>query len=94
MLEAGPGLGCALRVADVPRPPGMALERWLCTFPSYAFLAVGDPAALTARFGGAGLAVAEIGTLDDTAAVRLRDGGREELVWDLAAEPLTGMGRA
>lgn len=91
MLEGADGLGCALRIADVPRPPGMGLARWLCTFPSYGFLVVGDAGALAARFGGAGLTVAEVGVLDDSAAVRLSDGGREELVWDLAAEPLTGL---
>jgi uncharacterized protein len=91
MLEGGDGLGCALRIADVPRPQGVGLGRWLCAFPSYGFLVVGDAGALADRFGGAGLTVAEVGILDDSGAVRLSDGGQEELVWDLAAERLTGL---
>ncbi len=69
----------------------MTLEEWLVTFPSYGFLMVGDPDALAARFGAAGLTCARVGTLDDSGRLRLRARGAEELVWDLGAEPLTGL---
>jgi hypothetical protein len=52
---------------------------------------VGDPGALVARTTGAGLAAARVGTLDATGALRLASAGREELVWDLGDEPLTGL---
>jgi hypothetical protein len=72
-------------------PAGLPLERWLLTFPSYAFLLVGDPGALAARAGAAGLALARLGTLDGGGVLRLSAGGVEEPVWDLGREPLTGM---
>ncbi len=92
LCESAGGLGCALDLDALPVPPGLALERWLVTFPSYAFLVVGDPAAIAGRAAAAGLAAARVGELDDTGRLRLAAGGAEEPVWDLGAEPLTGLG--
>jgi selenophosphate synthetase-related protein len=92
LLESAGGLGCALDIDALPAPPGMPLERWLVTFPSYAFLLVGEPAPLLERFRGAGLAAEAVGVLDDTGRLRLAARGHEEEVWDLGAEPLTGLG--
>lgn len=92
LCESAGGLGCALDLAAVPVPPGTTLERWLLAFPSYAFLVVGDAAALAARAGARGLTAARVGTLDDSGVLRLAAGGDEEPVWDLGAEPLTGLG--
>jgi uncharacterized protein len=91
LCESAGGLGAALDLDALPVPPGMALERWLLSFPSYGFLLVGDPTALVDRFAAAGLACAPVATLDGCGALRLRAGGDEEPVWDLAAEPLTGL---
>ena len=76
----------------LPVPAGVTLDRWLLAFPSYGFLVVGDPAAVARGAGGRGLAAAAIGTLDASGVVRLASGGAEETVWDLGAEPLTGLG--
>jgi selenophosphate synthetase-related protein len=91
LMESAGGLGCALRVDLLPRPAEVPLGRWLVTFPSYGFLLVGDPESLAARFAAAGLACARVGTLDDSGRLRLSDGRQEAEVWDLAAEPLTGL---
>ncbi len=91
LCESAGGLGCALDLDALPVPPGMAMERWLATFPSYAFLLVGDAGAIAARAGSAGLAAARVGTLDDSGRLRLAAADREELIWDLTVEPLTGM---
>ena len=89
--ESAGGLGCALDLDALPVPPGVPLGEWLLCFPSYGFLLAGDPDALAARFGAAGLTLARVGTLDGTGALRLRAGGREEPVWDLSTEDLTGL---
>jgi selenophosphate synthetase-related protein len=91
LCESAGGLGAALDLDALPVPPGMALGRWLRSFPSYGFLLAGDPDALVARFAAAGLACAPVARLDDGGVLRLRAGGAEEPVWDLAAEPLTGL---
>jgi uncharacterized protein len=92
LCESAGGLGCALDVDALPVPAGMTLERWLVTFPSFAFLLVGDVDAITARARSAGLAAARVGSLDDSGRLRLATAGQEEPVWDLTEEPLTGMG--
>ncbi len=93
LCESAGGLGCALDLEALPVPPGVPLERWLLTFPSYAFLVVGDAGALLGRAGAAGLAAARVATLDASGRLRLAGAGREEPVWDLTDEPLTGLGR-
>jgi selenophosphate synthetase-related protein len=92
LCESAGGLGCALDLDALPAPPGLPLERWLLTFPSFAFLVVGDAEALVGRAGAAGLAAARVATLDATGRLRLAGAGREEPVWDLTDEPLTGFG--
>ena len=66
--ESAGGLGCALDLDALPAPAGIALADWLLCFPSYGFLLAGDPDALAARFGAAGLTLARVGTLDASGA--------------------------
>ena len=94
LCESAGGLGAVLDLDALPTPSGVPLERWLLAFPSYAFLLVGDSEALVRRFRAAGLAAARIAALDGTGRLRLRAAGRQETVWDLGAEPLTGLGPA
>jgi selenophosphate synthetase-related protein len=91
LCESAGGLGIALDLEALPVPAGVALEQWILAFPSYAFLLVGDPDALAARAGAAGLTCGRLGVLDDSGRLRLRAGDEEQLVWDLGAEPLTGL---
>ena len=91
LCESAGGLGCALDLDALPVPAGLAMERWILTFPSYGFLLVGDPDRLAARFSAAGLTLARLGTLDDSGTLRLRAGDREEPVWDLSHDDLTGL---
>ena len=90
-LESAGGWGCALDVDAIPVPSGIALEDWITCFPSYAFLLCGDPARLAARFGAAGLACRQVGVLDDSGVLRLRDETGEVTVWDLGATPLAAL---
>ena len=92
LCESAGGLGCALDLDALPAPAGLPLGRWLLTFPSFAFLVVGEPEALARRVAPTGLTLARVGALDDGGVLRLRAGGEEAQVWDLAREPLTGMG--
>lgn len=90
-LESAGGWGCALDVDAIPIPAGVALEDWIVCFPSYAFLLCGDPARLSARFGAAGLTCTQLGVLDDTGVLRLRDATDEVTVWDLTTTPLAAL---
>jgi uncharacterized protein len=84
--------GATLDVDRVPRPEGVALARWLVTFPSFGFVLAAAPEHVEAAceaFARRDLACAPCGAFDDSRALRLAGGGESAEVWDLAAEPLT-----
>jgi AIR synthase-related protein len=93
MLAESSRVGAAIDAASVPRPEGVALERWLQTFPSYGYLMAVAPAkapAVLARFAERGIAAADIGGITADRRVLIRDGGAAETIWDFAREPLIG----
>ena len=94
MIELA-GCGATLDLDRLPRPSDTGLERWLVTFPSFGFLLAAAPrtsADACAVFTERGLAAAVCGTFDEGRALALSSAGDRALVWDLAAEPLTGLG--
>jgi selenophosphate synthetase-related protein len=96
LLETA-GCGARLDVDEIPRPPGVPLERWLLTFPSFGFVVAVAPeraAAAAEPFLRRGLACAACGRLDDTRAATLAASGETAQLWDLAAEPFTHLGPA
>lgn len=92
-LESAGGLGCSLHVDAIPVPAGVELQDWIACFPSYAFLLCGDPVRLSTRFTSAGLTCRQVGLLDDTGVLRLRDATNEVAVWDLTTTPLAALRR-
>ena len=93
MIE-GARVGATLDVDALPRPDGVALERWLLTFPSFGFLLAAPPEHVdeaVATFTERGLACAPCGRFDDTRVLRLASSGAEVTAWDLARTPLTGL---
>ncbi len=95
-LLEGAGCGATLDVDALPRPDGVSVERWLRTFPSFGFLLAARPEHAEAAedaFTRRGLACAPCGSFDASRALTLAAGGSTATVWDLAEEPLTGLGR-
>jgi hypothetical protein len=85
--------GAVIDVDAIPRPEGVALERWLATFPSYGFLlSVSDAnlAPVLARFAGRGIACAAIGRIDDSRKLTIARGAQRTVLWDLGSEVLIG----
>lgn len=93
MLAECSRVGARIDLAAVPRPEGVDPFRWLATFPSYGYLLATAPrhtAAVLARFAARGLAAARIGAVEAGTRLCIAEGREEAVVWDLAAEPLTG----
>ena len=93
MLAECSRVGVTIDVTCVPKPEGVAIERWLLTFPSYGYLLAippGNVAAVLARFNDRGIATAEIGEFTADRRVRITDGLAIETVWDFTREPLIG----
>lgn len=95
MLLECSGLGATLDPHALPRPAGVALSRWLGTFPSYGFILSVDPARVESvmeHFRRRELDIAEFGTTDASGVVRLSDGRERREWWDLRHTPLMGCG--
>ncbi len=79
----------------IPRPSGVALERWLQTYPSYGYILAVAPAqaeAVRQCFAVRDIAAAQIGDITPGGRVTITDGHSSETVWDFAREPLIGCG--
>lgn len=94
MIELA-GCGATLDLDRLPRPEGVTMERWLGTFPSFGFVFAARPESVEAAcalFAPRGLTCAPCGTFDEGRTLRLAAGGSVADVWNLAEEPLTGLG--
>lgn len=72
-------------------PPGVALERWLGTFPSFGYLlavAPGDVTEVTDKFIARGIAAAEIGAISSGHAIAITDGHTVETIRDFRTAPM------
>jgi AIR synthase-related protein len=96
MLAESSGVAIELDLAAIVPPPGVALERWLKTFPSYGFLLAVAPEALALVLGlfrARNLHAAAIGAVKSGSEVALVAGGRRALLRDHAADRLLGLSR-
>ena len=96
MLAECSRVGMTINVDAVPRPPNVALEKWLAAFPSFGFILSVAPkhiAEVCACFRSRDLGAAVVGQCDDSKIVALTDSpGQRAVFWDLR-EPFIGFGR-
>jgi len=89
--------GVVVDLEAIPRPDDVPIGTWLDVFPSFGFLLC-VPRDHVERCRGAfsdrELACAAVGTLDDTATLRVRLGDEEAVLLDLAKGGVTGLGGA
>ncbi|WP_437983404.1 sll0787 family AIR synthase-like protein [Sorangium sp. So ce117] len=96
MLLETSGAGAVLDLEAVPRPRDVPLARWLLAFPSYGFLLSVRPAVagdVLSAFARRGIASAAVGAVDGSHRLTLQAAGERQTLWDLSAEPLTGLAR-
>ena len=82
-------VGAVIDVRAIPRPPGVPLERWLASFPSFGFVFSVRPGhvdAVRSHFEAAGIACAAVGEVTAERRLWLRDGDARASMWDLAEE--------
>ncbi|GAC1584538.1 MAG: methanogenesis marker 2 protein [Candidatus Velthaea sp.] len=93
MLLECSGVGAHIDIDRIPRPPGVSIERWLRSFPSYGFLLSVRPDRVEdvqSRFTRRQIACAPVGRCSADRRVHLRSGAEEVLFWDLGTTPLMG----
>jgi AIR synthase-related protein len=97
MLLECSAIGGTIRLDQLPVPPGVALERWLYTFPSYGFVLSVDAEhveEVIGRFTARDLNAAVIGETDSTGILSLQYGQQKERFWDLNQSGLIGFAPA
>jgi selenophosphate synthetase-related protein len=97
MLLEPTSSGVVVDLEAIPRPDDVPIETWLDVFPSFGFLLCVPERRVErcrAAFSDRGLACAAVGTLDDTATLRVRLGAEQAVLLDLAQRGVTGLGRA
>ena len=96
MLAECSHVGIDIDVAAIPLPAGVALDRWLVTFPSFGYLLSVAPehaVDVVTRFTARGISAAVIGAVVAGAEVALVDGETRAVVRNHAETPLLQLGR-
>ncbi|NKJ40509.1 sll0787 family AIR synthase-like protein [Rhizobium sp. SG570] len=96
MLAECSGVGIDIDLTTIPIPEGVALERWLSTFPSYGYLLSVAPSnvkAVLKIFTARGIVAAAIGTVNAGSEVAINADGNRVVIRDHARVPLLGLGR-
>lgn len=95
MLAECSGVGVEIDLDAVPKPEGVAPERWLRSFPSFGYLLsvkLADVEAVIARFAARSIAAADIGAITRGPLVEVVSGAARETIWDFSSRPLIGCG--
>lgn len=97
MLAECSRVGISIDLDKLPKPPGVTLERWLQTFPSFGFILSVSPQnvdRVISLFTAHGVTAADAGAITSGRAVEIVDGESREIVWDFATSPLLGLSRS
>lgn len=95
MLAECSGVGVVIDVTAVPKPDSASLDRWMSTFPSYAYLIAAPPEnvrTILDLFRHREIAAADVGAVTAGHTLSITDGSSTVVVRDLAQTPLLGLG--
>jgi selenophosphate synthetase-related protein len=93
LLEARQA-GAVVDLDSIPLPDGVALERWVVSFPAYAFLLCADPdraEMCRAPFVARGLTCEQIGVVTDDGVLQIASHERSEAILRFPDQALTGL---
>jgi AIR synthase-related protein len=96
MLAECSGVGIEIDVSAIPLPEGVALDRWLATFPSFGHLISVSPEKagdVVLRFAARNISAAAIGGIVAGSAVAITDGIERAVIRNHAETPLLQLGR-
>jgi AIR synthase-related protein len=85
MLAECSRVGLVIDVDAIPKPAGIAMQRWLQSFPSFGFVMSVRPEKLSeviAHFSARDIACAAVGTVNDSTEVCLTSQGHSCSLWD------------
>lgn len=94
MLAESSECGIEIDLDAIDPPPGVPMERWMRSFPSFGFLLSVRPrhvSAVLASFQVRDIWAGVAGTVTAARGVRLRQGRESRLFWDYDAAPYLGL---
>ncbi len=94
MLVESSGCGASVDVAALPHPDAVSLTEWSVAFPTFCFVLAAPPDRADEcrrAFRRRGLECEACGVVDSSGIIRLRLGRDERQLFDIIAEPLTGL---
>jgi len=94
MLLECSNVGAGIDLARIPKPAGVALERWLVSFPSFGYLLTAPPghvAEIRRRFGDRAIACESVGACTAERSLTLSHLGETETFWELERTPFMGV---
>tara|TARA_R110002020_G_scaffold18686_22_gene64902 strand:- start:1015 stop:1983 length:969 start_codon:yes stop_codon:yes gene_type:complete len=94
MLAECSGVGIDIDIDNVPVPQGVALSRWLESFPSFGYLLSVAPEnvdAVITQFANRDITAADIGTITASSAIAICKSSERQVIFDHAAAPLLDM---
>lgn len=95
MLAECSSVAIDIDIGAIPLPAGIALERWLMTFPSYGYLISVTPEnanAVIDRFTAKDITAAAIGSVTAGSSVAITDGTERAVIRDFKSMPLLRLG--
>jgi AIR synthase-related protein len=95
MLAECSSVAIDIDIGAIPLPAGIALERWLMTFPSYGYLISVTPENVNAvidRFTAKDITAAAIGSVTAGSSVAITDGTERAVIRDFKTMPLLRLG--
>ncbi|WP_442583884.1 sll0787 family AIR synthase-like protein [Mesorhizobium sp. ASY16-5R] len=95
MLAECSGVGIDIDLDSVLLPPGVALDRWLATFPSFGFLLSVQPdkaSEILKLFAARGINAATMGSVTEGSEVAILSEGRRAVIRDYGVSVLMGLG--
>ncbi|NKN37459.1 sll0787 family AIR synthase-like protein [Agrobacterium sp. a22-2] len=96
MLAECSGVGIEIDLKAIPLPDGVAMERWLSTFPSFGYLLAvpeENAAVVLERFATRDIVAAVIGAVTPGSQIAVTADGKRELIRDHQATPLMRLAR-
>jgi AIR synthase-related protein len=96
MLAECSGVGIDIDISAIPLPDGVALERWLATFPSFGYLISTTPEKadeVILRFAARNISAAVIANVKAGSEVAISDGTDRAVIRDYGETPLLQLGR-
>lgn len=90
MLAETSGVGLDIQLESLPRPDGVAMDRWLRTFPSFGFLLTAredNAEAVCKAFQEQNVSAAVCGDVTEGSAVQLMGRDASALFWDHRLTP-------